>query len=775
MRQYAKTALIQSSSSSGLFSGLFDENKEFALFESEAARDPYWSATFEVPYILWKYERLLPQSSDSRSGYTTDEISSQYTSTSTQTRPTAATSTELVQELKSVLEYGKPLKSSSETLTYHKNLFKKHGVLFSNAIDQRHIMEISDEWLYNEPRFFTFHANLSNSTVKKFRKDYYKKMASGYTDGTKGKHDETFSETNSRELLSRTKNKVKAEKKITKKEAFTNDIDMCYGKVIHEAVTELHDPHQNETGSDDPHQHQLMGRVIDVPRIRHYKKEQAEEISFFFDRHALSSPYFFESTTGTLNKWVTELHLSFYQILPYKKSFDFVDSIHKLERSQFPHYDLKLKGDAKSLSRAMFSFRFDGDLLDRYWTCHLVEHNPQQMVGSKEMTFDITTQPVHGALKPNPWRQRRVLELLLFDRILREMLRCTGEILEEAKGALRDPKRADPSNHGPGTFGLESELPDIQGRFTEIGGDVFLSHDWLWYRIQQVLQAVEEDLGENLAKIKLWIHREDDRGPDKPRWTLKDEYRYRGAISKLRASNDFHIEELMRCRAKITAFISQLTRKTEATQSNWQMQSTNDVRLFTYVTVIFLPTSFATGVFSMSDTPSKHMMLRMGVTAIVAIFITLLALIHVKALATIIKPLLKAYRQLLKLASQGSSLAGQRYIDVVNQIRSADKINLTVSAMILECAFIVISSILYYAHKYYLPEGRSKTAFQSVHFRSIYVIARYIFYPLREKVLSVMPDAEVDEPEADELKRRKEWKLHETGDPIKQAFDAFNG
>ncbi|KAL7945803.1 hypothetical protein V8C42DRAFT_321611 [Trichoderma barbatum] len=148
--------------------------------------------------------------------------------------------------------------------------------------------------------------------------------------------------------------------------------------------------------------------------------------------------------------------------------------------------------------------------------------------------------------------------------------------------------------------------------------------------MQEILQEVQEDLSENLAKIKLWLHQEDNRGPDKPRWTDKDEYHYGGAIHKLQASNNFYIEELERCSAKISAFNTQLTREMDNARSYWEIRTTNDVGLFTYVTVVFLPTSFAIGVFSMNGIPSKHTLLYMIVTAVVALLVTAIALVNAK-------------------------------------------------------------------------------------------------------------------------------------------------
>ncbi|KAJ4855315.1 uncharacterized protein T069G_10873 [Trichoderma breve] len=218
---------------------------------------------------------------------------------------------------------------------------------------------------------------------------------------------------------------------------------------------------------------------------------------------------------GTLNKWVTELHLPFYQISSSKKSLGHIRSVPDADKRdtipepkiiQLPYSDTKgttgRKAVAKTLSRAVISFRFDGDLLDRYWTCHLIEYTPQQMDGPNEMSFDIPTQTISGALKSNPWRQRRVLELLLFDRSLREILRCTEEILNEAKSTLRAAK--DTGNDGCSYEDEECkiELSYTHDRKVKASRDVFRSNDSL-YKMQEVLQEVEDSLSENLAKMQL--------------------------------------------------------------------------------------------------------------------------------------------------------------------------------------------------------------------------------------------------------------------------------
>lgn len=79
-----------------------------------------------------------------------------------------------------------------------------------------------------------------------------------------------------------------------------------------------------------------------------------------------------------------------------------------------------------------------------------------------------------------------------------------------------------------------------------------------------------------------------------------------------------------------------------------ELRGADDIRLFTYVTVVFLPVGFATGIFSMSDTPSTHILIRMVITAVVALLVTVIALTNAKTLDNkIVGPILRSARRTL--------------------------------------------------------------------------------------------------------------------------------
>ncbi|KAK4085532.1 uncharacterized protein Triagg1_522 [Trichoderma aggressivum f. europaeum] len=791
VQQEARNALLRSSSANGLFSSHLDENERSAMDDGEAMSDIFWSTTFEVPYVILRYTVTRSPSELPRLSITATTPSLQGSSVSPSILSTESTTSDPVRELS---RNTTPPMPPIEILSSCESPLMKHGVLFTNIIDLGKIVEIPDEWLYNEPRFFNFHATLSGFIVDEF------------CIGASKEHADESSKFSLIANVKRLSNKERSDKHssdIHKNAIIGNHTGICAMKVMHGAAILDY-----RTRESDP-----MGYVIDVPRTaRHKKKKEYDsveissslsliehlntrrtptlakkrifhfsrtswnialicylasseprEISCFFDRHASLSPYFFEDTIGTLNKWVTELHLPFYQILSPTNSSQFIKSVLEPRNKRtipvskmihLPYSDSKNPKGAKILSRAVISFRFDGDLLDRYWTCHLIEYRPQQRDDPKEMSFHIPTQPISGALKSNPWRQRRVLELLLFDRSLREILRCTEEILNEAKSTLRAAK--DIRNYGCSYEDEEckAEFSDNHNRRVKASRDVFRSNDSL-YKMQEVLQEVEDDLSENLAKMQLWKNRQNGRGPERPRWTLKDEYRYGGAISRLQASNNFYMEELVRCRAKILAFNSQLTREIDASRSDWEMRTTNNVRLFTYVTVVFLPTSFATGVFSMSGVPTMPVIRLVVITAVIALFLTILTLINAKNLERMLRYVrdgIYQFRHGLIHCCYGFK----------QSISDAGKLTREIT---LESGLSIVNFFLRWLHRTYEWANEYSASAQETRPTSvryllisilqvalsyiIYRLAFKIYMPLRALTKAILSDAKVYDPVGD--------------------------
>lgn len=83
-------------------------------------------------------------------------------------------------------------------------------------------------------------------------------------------------------------------------------------------------------------------------------------------------------------------------------------------------------------------------------------------------------------------------------------------------------------------------------------------------------------------------------------------------------------------------------------RSDLELRGADDIRLFTYATVVFLPIGFATGVFSISDAPSSHTLICIIITAAIALLVTVMALTNAKTLyKEIVSPILRSSRRIL--------------------------------------------------------------------------------------------------------------------------------
>lgn len=169
-----------------------------------------------------------------------------------------------------------------------------------------------------------------------------------------------------------------------------------------------------------------------------------------------------------------------------------------------------------------------------------------------------------------------------------------------------------------------------------------------WSPIQYTLQVMEDDLKDNLENIKLWKAREEERKTEKPRWTKNDESKYRSAITKLLISNSQGIRELEHHVAVISSLRKSLAERLESTRNQLSFDSAENVKLFTYTTVVFLPLGFTTGLFSMGGAPKDPVLKSMITTSCIALLLTLLVLLNAKALDEVFKGVVWMNNQVLK-------------------------------------------------------------------------------------------------------------------------------
>ncbi|KAM6484140.1 hypothetical protein HDV62DRAFT_357523 [Trichoderma sp. SZMC 28011] len=605
MYTFARSILLQSSSPNGLFPGLLDENKDPALFEDD---DAYWHASFEVPFILWETKKYSPRTEEN----STDETSSSFL-----------------------------LRRNSAEASISGAGFVKRYEPFTETSD----LDPNYEWLYKKPEFFGFRINLSSKAIEKFCEEHRRNVDKGS------------------ETLNRAVEAFQPLKQDTLQD-YGYIIDISgpeYTKILGQRNLpfRIFAPDKirsfiggvRDTTNAKKRFFHFYRANLDVALNCYLASSEEEEISSFFDKHSSYSKYFFEDTTAIFNKWVTELHLSFYQVVPDDAAFQ---AIPWTETFKFP--DSAGSESDKRVGRAVMSFRFDGDVFDHYWTCHFFDHNPQWLSNTQAGRPLISSRHVSGTLEADPWQQRRVLELLLFDIILKEMIKGTKGILEEImtsvltsshshKHRARDQPTVDFSEIDASTLLNALEV------LSKVDSNTFASKNELWNKFQRILQVIEDDLKESLTMIALWTDREEKRNIIKAGWTPRKEQKYQGAISRLKLLNSHKIHELRRCGANVASFNMLLTRRLEVMRNDLDTKSNVDIRLFTYVTVVFLPVSFATGVFSMSGAPTRELLGSMALTACVALLITVVALLNAKVLgAELFGPIFNGIRPLSEAA-----------------------------------------------------------------------------------------------------------------------------
>ncbi|KAF4956382.1 hypothetical protein FGADI_3959 [Fusarium gaditjirri] len=685
MRHHAMSVLLQSTSANGLFPGRLDENNEPALYQSEPMRDTYWSVTFEIPYLLWKFFCSAKKTPSNCSDGITEPMG-----VDGKTPAPPGTKVHISPPTGSA-EQQPVVKMTANS----RSDSMKHAFAFNNIVDQNNFVELTDEWLYSEPAFFV-------SSSKAVDDDN-----AGVDDDVHGDIDsqgDTFSGN------------------AVKEKDFDPDIDLkTY--LDAEAACDIYDDNlysfeaislflrQMEDSTPPVSQPEFLGAMVDVPKSKHLKKNtvsleksiqkvttrksledqmeigrtpekakkrfwgffaenpsaneiclatsalsysssnskqegpeggEDEELSLFYERHKSYDKFFTDDPVPVSNSWTTELHLSFYGVDKPKSSKSKESTMEATRKGS-----IRLPGseedDSTQLSRVVLSFRFDGDFFDRYWTCWFLEADPatktttNTIKGDVQALFEVGLRENKNVdLKKEPWRQRRVLELLLFDKIIIQMHSYANDILGKARSYIR--KKTEVSGE---------TTPKSRENGDEVGYDEFVKQTALFREFQEALQAVQDDLNENLMKVDQWLDREKDRQAERPRWTFNDESRYRNIISKLVVSNEHNIQELRRSHGNIRSFNALLTKKVDNMRNDVEQRRADDIQRFTYVTVVFLPLGFATGVFSMSEAPASRTLVYMIVVAIGALLTIYILLEDMKSIERIYKRISKLVQMVL--------------------------------------------------------------------------------------------------------------------------------
>ena len=341
----------------------------------------------------------------------------------------------------------------------------------------------------------------------------------------------------------------------------------------------------------------------------------------FFRRHTVAHNYFGERAHQLGNIWETEFHLAFYQ---------FVDSRDVYQRGsrqlqgrprlrELP--TLSATDPRRRFTAAAIGFRFVGDLRDRFWTCHFVARNHRKdgftnVVDDKRNNWGYRFTKEERFLNEK-LHQRRVLEATYIDRATWEMKVSVGDILDFMNKELRTHDTRDPQNE---SF------------------ELIYNRSRLYFRAAELLRDMSQRQEIAINTITEWENREETRGV-RSRWSRKDEERFGEKIRELNRQIRINVQQLKAQRNRVQDQLrfaehrhTDLIGYMQLREARTSTRSAEDVRLFTYVTIIFLPLSFSSSLFSMAGTPESETIVTMIQVTVIALAITLLSLANMKLL-----------------------------------------------------------------------------------------------------------------------------------------------
>ncbi|KAK2773198.1 hypothetical protein CKAH01_13616 [Colletotrichum kahawae] len=669
--------LFGSTAPNGLFYGLLDSTtKETTLFGRENDRDFYFHATFEIPYILlthcWKiHSKLnisdkrpedpsLPQPNTSTTHNPMEEVVD-LTLMQPKRQPAQSERKPIVPVLSASSsamtesQLGSTAPQKGVKLKATKAISMKKSIPFNSLIDQSSIVDLEEEWLYNYPAFF----NTERQTSDQFNDEAERLLDHAEMD-TSGALISRAAEEYTRSLRTAVlrKREEAAERRTEdplhllnrswtdilppdEPNALEDDSDkMAFvADVMRQRTLQKHERENNVTFRGVNSNYKLW-YLLSLPRTASKAKkrfiwlpsanneralvcylasppDERQAIALFFERHYQYEKHFLDETSMVLNTWESELHLSFYKLVD--EDYKHADGIPKGDVDEFPGRD------PKRLLKASVGFRFIGDFFDRHWTCHLIEHIPGGKPVPTWWDRDLRERDFpwgdkyKGQLvqEDGSWRQRKVLELHLFDRILEEIVDSTKMIYDTVKGEL----------------GVEN----VAIPFSVLNSEDYFSSSEQWQRFQQILQVLEEDLSDMRVIISKWETREKDRGQERPRWTRTDERKYRRYIGKLEGTTRRRIRDLQRLHVQIQSLKETLRRGQQQIRDDLNLRGSENIRFFTYVTVVFLPLGFASSIFGMSEEPPSSVIPPMLICSVVALLVTIIALANAKRLNGVVE------------------------------------------------------------------------------------------------------------------------------------------
>ncbi|KAL8941806.1 MAG: hypothetical protein Q9216_002044 [Gyalolechia sp. 2 TL-2023] len=350
-------------------------------------------------------------------------------------------------------------------------------------------------------------------------------------------------------------------------------------------------------------------------------REQKMQWLDFLRRHGSSENFFGERVDWKGNIWETELHLGFYQLISKEDNKTYppphVDYQGQFRIMEMP--SLSQLSPAYELTPVTMSLRFVGDLRDQAWTCHFLSSAARDggFLGLVDEYTDGDSEATESDFHQEKMAQRKILEMAYVHRMLIEIAQSCEGILESFQKELKIPEARDP----------ESESYEFTHNYSRLHS-----------KTGEILRDILKLLNLSLRTVENWEKREDSRDT-RSRWSQKDETRFgpklvdlarkcKIGIQQVRAQKDLLEEQQKLAEQRHNNLVNYMSLQAARTSS----QSAEDVRLFTYVTIFFVPLSFSSSLFSMGGAPERSTLSVMVPTTMIALALTIFALANMKVL-----------------------------------------------------------------------------------------------------------------------------------------------
>jgi hypothetical protein len=612
----SRSVLLNTSSYNGLFAGQLGRKNVPDLFKSEYDRDDYWFRTFETAHILWYL-------------YSTDGTNA------AQGKPSPPSSTSFPTP--------GPLMTSKETTRIGQQV-EKH-VPFTNigsSRTQTGIVVLSDDWLQDPPAFLAFSTELETTVVN---------IKNPHRDSPQSINNSAMT---LRQMPERLSSGIAGVIVDVPKWSLGAEIS-----AYQLAPLEFSHRLKRQTIWES------KKRIVWLPCHDETVADKCLEVSSFVEKESLHSfmrrnrereKYFLDSATVELNEWETELHLSFFGISSTSEG-----SLHELESQSF-------------LASFTMSLRFSGDFSDRYWICYFLEPHtiktarktlgrrlkPNKDCGirgdlglsaSYTVAVDASERferrkEMRAAGQQISWQQRKVLELLIYSKMLEELRENTNSIFRAVKRLALQSHNDRHSDEITNPFKMAIEEAN---RLQQLGEkEDYASIAREWRRYIQILTVVEENLVDNIEKLDQWEQREADRQSQQPRWTDRDRRNHFTTILRLTILTGRQASDIKRLKDDIRTFRESLPSQLESIREDISFRGSQNINLFTYVTIVFLPLGFATGVLSMNGPPNHDLLKNLVNLSLAAFGLTLFGLLNARSVKLILPVFLRFPQRFFK-------------------------------------------------------------------------------------------------------------------------------